>query len=143
MQYLNTMLWETFDETVPARIPDAYPEDPMIIKFESACKQPSHIVGRSLRDYEPLKTEVILGDGSCLLRCLSKITTGSENSHLQLRCTISQFISSERTTKLGWYQGRASLSFPSQVKPTLLPMSYIFSQVIIYFEKTLVKKFHY
>ena len=40
-------------------------------------------------------------------------------------------------------QGRASLSFPSQVKPTLLPMSYIFSQVIIYFEKTLVKKFHY
>ena len=42
-----------------------------------------------------------------------------------------------------WSQGRASLSFPSQVKPTLLPMSYIFSQVIIYLEKTLVKKFHY
>ena len=40
-------------------------------------------------------------------------------------------------------QGRASLSIPSQVKPTLLPMSYTFSQVIIYFEKTLVKKFHY
>ena len=45
--------------------------------------------------------------------------------------------------KLNPEQGRASLSFPSQVKPTLLPMSYIFSQVIIYFEKTLVKKFHY
>ena len=63
------MLWETFNETVSARIPDAYPEDPKItlidenwqrskciflgITFESACKQPSHIVGRSLRDYEP------------------------------------------------------------------------------------------
>ena len=80
------MFWETFDETVSARIPDAYPVGPKItvidenwqrskcnilgITFESTCKQPSQIVGRSLRDYESSKT------------CLSKINTGSENSHL-------------------------------------------------------------
>ena len=52
------------------------------ITFESTCKQPSHIVGRSLRDYEPSKTEAIIGDGNCLFRCLSKIITVSENNHL-------------------------------------------------------------
>ena len=119
MQYLNTMLWENFDKTVSARIPDAYPEDPKVtvidenwkrskcnllgITFESTCEQPSNIVGRSLRDYEPSKTETIIGDGNCLFRCLSKINTGSENSLLQLRCIISRFIASEGTTKLGWY----------------------------------------
>ena len=30
MQYLNTTLWETFDKTVSARIPEAYPEDPKL-----------------------------------------------------------------------------------------------------------------
>ena len=65
------------------------------ITFESTCEQPSNIVGRPLRDYEPSKTEAVIGDGNCLFRCLSKINTGSENSHLQLRCIISRFIASE------------------------------------------------
>ena len=73
------------------------------ITFESTCKQPSHIVGRSVRDYEPSKTEFIIGDGNCLFRYLSKIIPGSEGSHLQLRCIISRFIASEGTTKLGWH----------------------------------------
>ena len=30
MQYLNTTLWETLYETVSARVPDAFPENPKI-----------------------------------------------------------------------------------------------------------------
>ena len=116
MQYLNTMLWETMDKIVSpySRCISRGPKVTVIdeksgkcnllgITFESACKQPSHIVGRSLRDYEPSKTEAIIGDGNCIFRGLSKIITGSENSDLQLRCIISRFIASEGTTKLGGY----------------------------------------
>ena len=119
MEYLNTMLWETFCEKDQTIITDAYPDDPKItvidenwqrskcailrITFDSVSKQPSDLIGQPLSKYELELTENIKGDGNCLFRCLSKIITGSENSHLQLRFIISRFIASEGTTKLGWY----------------------------------------
>ena len=119
MEYLNTMLWETFDEKDQTVITDDYPDDLKItvldenwqrskcvllgITFDSVSKQPSDLVGQPLSKYEPELTEKIQGDGNCLFRCLSKIITGSENSHLQLRSIICRFIASEGTTKLGWY----------------------------------------
>ena len=75
----------------------------MGITFDSVSKQPSDLVGQPLSKYEPELTDNIKGDGNCLFRCLSKITTGSKKSHLQLRSIISRFIASEGTTKLGWY----------------------------------------
>ena len=64
MEYLNTMLWETFDEKDQTVIKDAYPDDPKItvldeywqrskcvlleITFDSVSKQPSDLVGQSL-----------------------------------------------------------------------------------------------
>ena len=112
------MLWETFDEKDQTIIIDAYPDDPKItvidenwqrskcailgITFDSVNKQPSDLVGQPLSKYETELTENIKGDGNCLFKCLSKITTGSENNHLQLRSIISRFIASEGT-KLGWY----------------------------------------
>ena len=77
--------------------------DMLAISFESVCRQPSSIVGQSLSGFEPFETEHIEGDGNCLFRCLSKLVTGSENSHLQIRSIISRFIASEGTKKLGWY----------------------------------------
>ena len=119
MQYLNTMLWESFHDAVPLRNPYDTPMDPKInvidenwqrskcdmlaISFESVCRQPSSIVGQSLSGFEPFETEHIEGDGNCLFRYLSKLVPGSENSHLQIRSIISRFIASEGTKKLGWY----------------------------------------
>ena len=116
MQYQNTMLWESFHDAVPLRNPYDTPMDPRInvidenwqrskcdmlaISFESVCRQPSSIVGQSLSGFEPFETEHIEGDGNCLFRCLSKLVTGSENSHLQIRSIISRFIASEGTKKL-------------------------------------------
>ena len=117
MQYLNTMLWETLSNT--DTLPNPCPECPQIVvideswqrsmcnflglTFDLVSKQPSNIVGRLLRDFEPYETDDIVGDGNCLFRCLSKIITGSQDSHLQLRSLISRFIASEGTSKLGWY----------------------------------------
>ena len=45
-----------------------------------------------------------LADGNCLYtRCLSKILTGEQDDHIQLRTLISHFIASEGTTRLAWY----------------------------------------
>ena len=119
MEYLNTMLWETFHKKDQTIITDVYTDDPKItvidenwqrskcailgITFDSVSKQPSDLIGQPLSKYEPELTENIKGDCNCLFRCLSKIITGSENSHLHLRSIISRIIASEGTTKLGWY----------------------------------------
>ena len=119
MQYLNTMLWESFHDAVPLRNPYDTPMDPRInvtdeiwqrskcdmlgISFESVCRQPYSSVGKLLSGFEPWEAEHIEGDGNCLFRCISKLITGSENSHLHLRSIISRFIASEGTRKLGWY----------------------------------------
>ena len=66
MEYLNTMLWKTFDEKDQTVITDAYPDDPKItvldenwqrskcvllgITFDSVSKQPSDLVGQPLRN---------------------------------------------------------------------------------------------
>ena len=47
--------------------------------------------------------ENIIGDRNCLFRYLSKIITGNQESHFQLRSIISHLIASEGTTKLAWY----------------------------------------
>ena len=75
----------------------------LAISFESVCRQPPSIVRQSLSGFEPFETEHIEGDGNCLFRCLSKLVTGSGNSHLQIRSIISRFIASEGTRKLGCY----------------------------------------
>ena len=118
MQYLNTMLWDTLPDTTPYHFPDNRAKSPEIdvidekwqrnkcnilgLTFDSVSRQPSNIVGRPLSGYEPYETEDIKRDGNCLFRCLSKIITGSQNSHLQLRSLIARFIASEGTSKLGW-----------------------------------------
>ena len=116
---MNTILWESFDETAANRVLNTFPDDPRIsvidetwqrskcdllgLKFTSVCRQPDYLVGRHLRDYEPWEREEIEGDGNCLFRCFSKLISGSEESHLQLRSIISRFIASEGTRRLGWY----------------------------------------
>ena len=107
------MLWESFDETAANRVLNTFPDDPRIsvidetwqrskcdllgLKFTSVCRQPDYLVGRHLRHYEPWEREEIEGDGNCLFRCFSKLISGSEESHLQLRSIISRFIASEGT----------------------------------------------
>ena len=70
------------------------------LEFHSTIRQPTNIVGELLCGYEPSMTENIVGDGNCIFRCLSKIITGSQESHSQLRDIIVSFIASEGTTKL-------------------------------------------
>ena len=77
--------------------------DMLGISFVPFVDQPSNIIGQSLSGFEPSETDYIEGDGNCLFRCLSKLVTGSENSHLQLRSIISRFIASEGTKKPGLY----------------------------------------
>ena len=118
MQYLNTILWETFpkdfNRNTPA-IPEGIPKVAVVsekwkrdtcsklgLTFQSSIRQPSNI-GQPISDYEPWQTEDIDGDGNCLFRCLSKILTGSQESHIQVRRIVASFIASEGTTRLGWY----------------------------------------
>ena len=77
--------------------------DMLGISFESVWRQPYSSVGKLLSGFEPWEAEHIEGDGNCLFRCISKLITKSENSHLHLRSIISRFIASEGTRKLGWY----------------------------------------
>ena len=118
MQYVNTMLG-IISRRSSLRNPYDTPMDPRInvtdqiwqrsksdmlgLSFESVCRQPYNSVGKLLSGVEPWEAEHIEGDGNCLFRCISKLITGSENSHLHLRFTISRFIASEGTRKLGWY----------------------------------------
>ena len=73
------------------------------IVYESSIKQPENLVGGRISEFQPWETESIRGDGNCFFRCLSKILTGNENSHIQLRAIIAKFIASEGSTKLAWY----------------------------------------
>ena len=43
MQYLNTMVWETFDKTVSGRIRDAYTEDPKITLIDENWQRSKYI----------------------------------------------------------------------------------------------------
>ena len=118
MQYLNTMLWETFEESIPAHGPDI-PTSPEVnvvnqlwqknkcnllgLPFESVSKQPVNYNGQPLKKYKPWETENIIRDGNCLFRCLSNVITGNQNSHLQLRTIIARYIATKGTSRLGWY----------------------------------------
>ena len=73
------------------------------LNFHSSNDQPSNFVGKSISEFQPWETTEILRDGNCFFRCLSKILTGSQNSHLDLRSIICHFIATEGTTQFGWY----------------------------------------
>ena len=73
------------------------------LHFRSLIRQPENLVGKPLSLYEPWETESIKADGNCLYRCLSKILTGEQDNHTQLRFLISRFIASEGTSILSWY----------------------------------------
>ena len=63
--------------------------------YESSIKQPENLVGGRISEFQTWETESIRGDGNCFFRCLSKILTGNDNSHIQLRAIIAKFIASE------------------------------------------------
>ena len=71
--------------------------------YQHSIIQPLNLVGERISYNKAGDTESIQADGNCFFRCLSKILTGNENSHIQLRAIISRFIASERTTQLAWY----------------------------------------
>ena len=114
------MLWETFPDDLDLTSPEIPIESPKIsilsedwiigkcqlygLQFESIIRQPENLVRKSLSGYQPLETERIAGDGNCLYRCFSKIMTGSQNYHPELRALISNYLASEGTTgKMAWY----------------------------------------
>ena len=113
------MLWETYPDDWRNWIPNMAVKSPTItvvgeawqrdkcamlgLTYQTNCRQPDHLIDEPLYRYQPWETEAIVGDGNCLFRCLSKIITGEQDSHQQLRRIISNFIASEGTTKLGWY----------------------------------------
>ncbi|KAI6649024.1 hypothetical protein LOD99_6907 [Oopsacas minuta] len=118
MEYLNLMLWQTFPENISTYIPlsDSSPIISVVneewlrdnckflgLVFISTIKQPQNLAGLSLSKYTPWETERIVGDGDCLFRSISKILTGDQTSHLEIRSTIAHFIASEGVTRIGWY----------------------------------------
>ena len=118
IEYLNTVIWGTLDtsQSIVPQMPNDVPKisvlstdwrknkcDKFGLVYESSMKQPENLVGRRISDYQPWETESIKGDGNCFFRCLSKILTGNENSHIQLCSIIAKFIASEGNTKLAWY----------------------------------------
>ncbi|KAI6657036.1 hypothetical protein LOD99_11219 [Oopsacas minuta] len=72
------------------------------LNFHSVSKQPSQ-VNQTLSDYRPWETANIDKDGNCFFRCLSRIITGNQDSHSELRKLIAHFIASQGASKLGWY----------------------------------------
>ena len=118
MQYLDTMLRETFKELIPVQGPDL-PTSPEVnvvyqhrqknkcnflgLPFQSVCKQSVNYNGQPLKKYKPWETANIIRDGNCLFRCISNIITGNQNSHLQLLTIIARYIATEGTSRLGWY----------------------------------------
>ncbi|KAI6654480.1 ATP-dependent DNA helicase PIF1 [Oopsacas minuta] len=118
MEYLNLMLWQTFPENISTYIPlsgsspiisvvnEEWLRDQckfLALVFISTIKQPQNLARLSLSKYTPWETERIVGDGNCLFRCISKILTGDQTSHLEIRSNIAHFIASERVTRIGWY----------------------------------------
>ena len=112
------MLWQTFPENISTYIP--LPNTSPIISvvneewlrgkckflglvFISTIKQPQNLAGQPFTKYKPWETERIVGDGNYLFRCISKILTGDQTSHLEIRSTIAHFIASEGVTQIGWY----------------------------------------
>ncbi|KAI6648976.1 hypothetical protein LOD99_6859 [Oopsacas minuta] len=116
MEYINLMLWQTFPENISTYIPlsDSSPIISVVneewlrdkykflgLVFISSIKRPQNLAGLSLSKYTPWETERIVGDGNCLFRCISKILTGDQTSHLEIRSTIAYFIASEGVTRIG------------------------------------------
>ena len=140
MQYLNTMFWETIPDSYSSYIPNPSRSDPLIqiinedwqrrkcailgLTFDSVMKQPGNLIRQPLKYYQPWEADNIMRDGNCLFRCPSKIITGSQNSHLEIRSIIARFIASEGSTRLGWY-------FKSK---RTTPCEYFFNENLVYCE---------
>ena len=141
MQYLNTTLWDTFPEDWSEKTPEIPEGIPTIkvvtgkwqrdtcsrlgLTFHSSIRQPRNLVGQPISEYLPWETESIIEDGNCLYRCLLKIIT-SQESHVQLRKIITNFIASEGTTTLGWYFRQKGVT----------PCTYFLDENLVFLEGT-------
>ena len=65
------------------------------IQFIEPIQQPTDFSGYKLRKYLPWQYEDIKKDGNCLFRCLSKMISGSEESHSKMRGEITRFIAKD------------------------------------------------